>query len=81
MDYKIPEEAFPSEVKISKELLIEEMPDDGMNKNENRNEKKRKDSELAPGFHEKKEKNKKVNLGNTRKNKKKKEVQKASNQR
>lgn len=74
MDYEIPQLDFPSEVEISKELLLEEKPDEeGMNKNHNRNEKLRS---AGPAVHEKKEKNKKVNLGGSYKRNKKKKYKK-----
>ncbi|MFK7787087.1 MAG: helicase-related protein, partial [Crocinitomicaceae bacterium] len=68
MDYTIPKLEFPSEVTISKELLMEEKPEEEMNKDHNRNEKLH-----VPGaaVHEKKEKNKKVNLGGSYKRNKK----------
>lgn len=60
MDYTIPVLPFPEDVKISKELLPEERPDEGLDKNINRNAK---DLERGASFHEKKLKNQKVNLG------------------
>lgn len=61
MNYTIPVVPFPADdVKISKELLPEERPDDGIDKNLNRNAK---DAERGASFHEKKLKNQKVNLG------------------
>ncbi|MFK7786951.1 MAG: DEAD/DEAH box helicase, partial [Crocinitomicaceae bacterium] len=53
MDYTIPKLEFPSEVTISKESLMEEKPEEEMNKDHNRNEKLH-----VPGaaVHEKKEK-------------------------
>ena len=75
MSYKIPEMDFPAEVEISKELTLEEQPDDGQAQTRNRNEAKRK--ELGPGFHEKKEKNKKTNQGGSYKRKVEKKYKKA----
>lgn len=60
MDMKIPEVPFPSDVKISNELLPEERPDDFIDKNPTRNDK---EGERGASFHEKKKKNQKVNLG------------------
>lgn len=60
MDYQIPTLEFPEEVSISKELIPEEKPSFGKQKNPNRNFK---EEEKTTGFHEKKAKNKKENLG------------------
>jgi ATP-dependent RNA helicase RhlE len=60
MEYTIPILPFPEDVKISKELLPEERPDEGLDKNINRNAK---DAERGASFHDKKLKNQKVNLG------------------
>ena len=60
MDYQIPKLDFPEEVAISTELLPEEQPSIGKQKNPNRNFKT---TVLEGGFHEKKAKNKKVNRG------------------
>jgi ATP-dependent RNA helicase RhlE len=60
MAYEIPMVNFPKEVEISLELIAEELGENELNKNENRNSKK---IELAAGFHKKKEKNLKTNLG------------------
>ena len=60
MGVKIPLQAFPKEVKISKELLLEEQPPE-MVELHYRNSKK--PDGLERGFHEKKEKNKKTNQG------------------
>jgi ATP-dependent RNA helicase RhlE len=74
MDYTIPKLDFPSEVTVSKELLMEERPEEEqMNKDHNRNEKSR---DVGPAVHEKKAKNKKVNLGGSYKRKKKKKYKK-----
>ena len=74
MDYTIPKLDFPSEVAISKELLMEERPEEEqMNKDHNRNEKSR---DVGPAVHEKKAKNKKVNLGGSYKRKKKSKYKK-----
>lgn len=63
MDYKIPNEVFPTEVEISKELTPEEMPDEGMGANSlNRNSNVSLGG-VGAAFHEKKEKNSKTNLG------------------
>lgn len=62
MDFTIPELPFPydEDVKVSKELLPEERPDEGFDKNHTRNDR---DTERGPSHHEKKLKNQKVNLG------------------
>ena len=73
MDYTIPQLDFPSEVEVSKELLMEEKPEEEQMKDHNRNEKLR---EAGPAVHEKKAKNKKVNLGGSYKRKKKKKYKK-----
>ncbi len=71
MDYTIPVFPFPfDDVKRSSDLLPEERPDEGMDKNHQRNDR---DTERGPSFHEKKLKNQKVNLGGSyKKNKGKK---------
>lgn len=74
MNYTIPELDFPTEVKISKELLMEERPEEEQVKDHNRNEKSRVQG--GPSVHEKKAKNKKVNLGGSYKRKKKKKYKK-----
>ncbi|MDG1333804.1 MAG: DEAD/DEAH box helicase [Crocinitomicaceae bacterium] len=73
MDYNIPQLEFPSEVEVSKELLMEEKPEEEQLKDHNRNEKLR---ESGPAVHEKKAKNKKVNLGGSYKRNKKKKYKK-----
>ncbi|NVK63494.1 MAG: DEAD/DEAH box helicase [Flavobacteriales bacterium] len=73
MDFKIPVIDFPEEVEISKELLLEEKPEEEQMKDHNRNEKKR---ELGAAVHEKKAKNKKVNQGGSYKRKVKKKYKK-----
>jgi ATP-dependent RNA helicase RhlE len=60
MNYQIPLIDFPDDVDISIELLPEEKPSFGKQKNPNRNYK---EEEKTSGFHEKKEKNRKENLG------------------
>ena len=75
MSYQIPALEFPSEVEVSKELILEEQPDDGQSQTRNRNEATRK--VLAPGIHQKKEKNTKVNQGGSYKRKIKKKYKKA----
>lgn len=74
MNLTIPELDFPTEVKISKELLMEERPEEEQLKDHNRNEKSRVQG--GPSVHEKKAKNKKVNLGGSYKRKKKKKYKK-----
>jgi len=59
MEYTIPELPFPEEVKISKQLTLEEQP-----RIIEKNPHKKTQREAGPGFHEKKDSNKKTtNLG------------------
>lgn len=74
MDYKIPELTFPEDVKISRDLIQEERPEDGDSKNHGRNSKK---VTTGAGYHEKKEKNQKVNEGGSYKRKLAKKYKKA----
>lgn len=74
MDYKIPLLDFPEEVQVSKELLMEEKPEEEQLKDHNRN---LKINVSGPGTHEKKAKNKKVNLGGSYKRDQKKKYKKA----
>ena len=60
MDKKIHELAFPEEVEINPQLLLEEREDLGMEKHYDRNTKR---VERGPSYHEKIEKNSKENLG------------------
>ena len=62
MGMEIPEESFPQEVEISKELTADERPLDELGKSsQNRNDMV--DQRDSGAFHEKKEKNQKTNLG------------------
>lgn len=74
MDFTIPQLDFPSEVEVSKELLMEEKPEEEQLKDHNRNEKL---NFSGPSTHEKKAKNKKVNLGGSYKRDQKKKYKKA----
>ena len=74
MDYEIPLLDFPAEVAVSKELLMEEKPEEEQLKDHNRNLKL---NASGPGTHEKKAKNKKVNLGGSYKRDQKKKYKKA----
>ena len=58
MDYKIPQQDFPTEVEENEQLLPEERDVAKISKNRSTETKVR-----SSGFHEKKEKNKKVNTG------------------
>lgn len=59
MEYEIPLKEFPQEVKISKQLTLDEQP-----RILEKNPHKQKKHEVGPSFHEKKDKNKKdYNLG------------------
>lgn len=59
MDYEIPEAAIPESVKISRDLLPEELDDTKQPINPHR----KLNSESGPAFHEKSAKNSKVNQG------------------
>ena len=58
MDYKIPQQDFPTEVEENEQLLPEERDVAKISKNRSTETKVR-----SSGFHEKKEKNQKVNTG------------------
>ena len=59
MEYTIPELPFPEEIKVSKQLTLEEQP-----RIIEKNPHKKTQREAGPGFHEKKDSNKKTtNLG------------------
>ena len=73
MNYEIPEQKFPENVVVNRELIPEERNKNRKNKNPNRNAKK---SRSGPGEHEKKAKNKKVNLGGSYKRKMSKKYKK-----
>ena len=74
MDYKIPEIPFPEEVKVSRDLIPEERPDEEISKDIHRNSKK---ETRGAGFHEKKAKNQKTNEGGSYKKKIAKKYKKA----